>query len=74
MVEAVDAELLIPGGATKLRAGLDLDRVREVAAAELPDLVPVEVLLEGSTHRDVDNLLAAADPHHRQVLLARLAE
>ena len=67
----VKLKLYLPG----TRAGMETSAVvREVAPAELPDLVPVEVLLEGSTHRDVDYLLAAADPHHRQVLFARLAE
>jgi len=46
--------------------------VCEVVSPELPDLVPVEVLLKGSPHRDVDHLLAAADPHHREAPVACL--
>ncbi len=46
----------------------------EVVSAELSDLVPIEVLLKRSAHRNVDHLLAAADAHHGQVLVAGLRE
>src|SRR5712691_5194630 len=72
VMQAVDADPVLAGRAPKLRPGIDLDRVREVASAERTDLMSVEVLLQRAAHGDVDDLLAAADAHHRKTLLARL--
>jgi len=58
----------------KLRSGIDVDRVREVAAAMAAHVVVLEVLHERATERDVDHLLAAADAEDRKVYVARLLE
>jgi hypothetical protein len=48
--------------------------VGEVVAAELAHLVAVQVLPERPAHGHVDHLLAPADPHHRQALVAGQGE
>src|SRR6266566_8102842 len=72
VMEAVDSDLVLAGSAAQLGAGIDLDGVRQVAAAVPPDLVAFEVLQEGSTHRDVDHLLTPADAQDRHIPLASL--
>src|SRR2546423_2036468 len=74
VVEAVDPDLVLARGLAELRRRLDLDRVSQVVAPVLADVVRFEVLHEGAAHRDVDHLLPAADAQHRQLALPSLLE
>src|SRR5712692_2611581 len=74
VVQAVDPDLVLAGCASQLGRGIDLDRVREVAAAQRAHLVTLQMLHERAAHGDIDHLLAPADAEHRQITLARLSE
>src|SRR6185437_9118978 len=74
VVEGIDANPVLARGTAELGCRVDLDCVREMAAAVVADVVVVEVLDERTAHRDVDDLLAAADAEHGEVPLAGLCE
>src|SRR5438132_3740826 len=74
VMEAVHADPVLARGASKLRRRIDLDGVREVAAADRAGVVVIEMLHERAAQRDIDHLLTSADPEHRQLTLARLSE
>src|ERR1700730_11813178 len=74
VVKAVDPELGLADGATQLRVRVDFDGVRQMVATEGSDLVALEVLEQSPTHSHIDDLLSAADPEHRDLLLERLID
>ena len=61
---------LAVGRVAELGRRVDRDRVGEMLAAEGANLVAFEVLDQGSAHRHVDHLLAAAEAEHRDLLAA----
>src|SRR5260370_2533117 len=74
VMEAVDPDLVLAGRSAKLGCRVDVDGVSEVTATERADLVALQVLHQRSTHRDVDDLLATADPEHGDLSFPGLAE
>src|SRR5690348_4274522 len=74
VVEAVHPDVVLACGVAELGAWIDLDRVREVAAAVVADVVVIEMLDQRAAQGDVDDLLTAADAEDRQLLLMRLLE
>src|SRR5437588_4272230 len=74
VVEAVDPDLVLARGPAQLRRRLDLDRVSQVVAAMVADVMCFEVLHQRAAHGDIDDLLPAADAQHRQLALPSLLE
>src|SRR5487761_115427 len=69
VVKAVDPDLTSFSRMPQLGGWIDRGRVGEVLPAKRADLVAIEVLQQGSTHRHVDHLLATADTKYRDLLV-----
>src|SRR3989441_6024653 len=74
VVKAVDPDLVLTRGLAELGGRFDLDRVGQMVAAVRADVVGFQVLHERAAHRDVDDLLPAADAQNRQLALPSLLE
>jgi len=74
VVKAVDPDRLPFGRAAKLRGWVDHNRVGKMPPTVGANLVALEVLDEGTAHRHVDDLLAAAEAKHRNLPLSSFVE
>src|SRR5450759_3511055 len=74
MVEAVDLNGALAGGAAQLGGQVDLDGVGNVTPAVALYVVAFEVLKQAAAHGHVDDLLPATEAEDRDLSLARLAE